>query len=106
METLKLKNITNLLLKIEQENRKSDPEGPQFTEGIIKDITDLGLIFQGYAAMQSPLKNAEAGLHVFIFEWPHPNKVIPQIPYWQDEGTNSFHYWWYGTLYFCLPIPY
>lgn len=97
-----LQNLTNLLFK----------NSPEFTETLQEDIINpllaQGYIFTGYSATGTSHKIPKpAGLHTLIFESPDDkSEDNTEIPEYEDEGTSSFHYYFYGTLYILIPMPY
>ena len=85
---------------------------PEFLEilrdEIIAPLVTQGAKFQGYSATGTEFTDKDpAGLHTLIFSLPmDKGEEDIQIPSYQDEGTNSFHYYWYGTLYILIPMPF
>lgn len=69
---------------------------------IIKPMLDQGCIFNGYNCIMRA--EDEIGLHTLVFT--EPDDKHAEIPTYSDEGTSSYSYTWYGTVYIHIPMPF
>ena len=101
-----MKTLTNTTALL----KKNSPEFLQdLQENIIDPIEKLGAKFQGYGSMAN--NKEQAGVHILIFDMPHDlskekHQQIIELAEYEDEGTNSTNYLWFGTLYILIPMPF
>jgi hypothetical protein len=77
-------------------------------ENIIAPLLKQGATFKGYGALANDYKKEPnpAGIHTLIFDLPNDFHSKGRIPSYEDEGTTSFHYIYYSTLYIIIPMPF
>lgn len=73
-------------------------------EEIIEPLEKHGAEFQGMSATGDQDIPDPVGVYTLIFQLP-PNKIL-EIPRYSDEGTESHHYCYFGTLYIIIPMPF